>query len=157
MGSQFVMEHVKHLINSCCGYHLYLKWLLSTTVEMMEWCSNDTYEMDDTTLLANLIEQLEWKKTIFMGLDKQIFAGISSDDLEAEILESEEMQSEFSSTMAWVKCLCSNFKCQPTLLTHHHPHRCHTPIDLPPRHLHKLIFCWHLLSHQFMRNILTMI
>ena len=43
---------------------------------MMEWCSNDTYEMDDTTLLAKLIEQLEWKKTIFTGLDKQIFAGI---------------------------------------------------------------------------------
>ena len=77
----------------------------------MEWCSNDTYKMDDTTSFANLIDQLERKKTILMDLDKQISAGISDDDLEAEILESEETQSEFSSTMTWVKCLCSIFKC----------------------------------------------
>ena len=77
----------------------------------MEWCSNDPYEMDDTTSFANLIDQLEPKKTILIDLDKQISAGISDDDLEAEILESEEIQFEFSSTMTWVKCLCSNFKC----------------------------------------------
>ena len=65
MESNFEMENVKHLISSCCGYRSHLKWLLSTTGNMMEWCSNDTYEMDDTTLLINLIEQLEWNRTIF--------------------------------------------------------------------------------------------
>ena len=46
--------------------------------------------MDDATSLKDLIEQLERKKTILMDLDKQISAGISDDDFEAERLESEE-------------------------------------------------------------------
>ena len=80
----------------------------------MEQCSNNTFEMDDTTSLTNFIEKLEWEKTILMDLDKQISAGISDDDLEAEILESEEMQSELSSTMARVKHLIQQFQ----VLTH---------------------------------------
>ena len=57
---------------------------------MMEHRSNKTFEMDDTTSLINFIEKLEWEKTILMDLDKQTSAGISDDDLEAKILESEE-------------------------------------------------------------------
>ena len=56
----------------------------------MEHRSNKTFEMDDTTSLINFIEKLEWEKTILMDLDKQTSAGISDDDLEAKILESEE-------------------------------------------------------------------
>ena len=52
----------------------------------MEWCSSNTSEMDDATLLANLIEWLEWKRTFLVDLDKQISDSISDDDLEAEIL-----------------------------------------------------------------------
>ena len=61
--------------------------------------------MDDTTSLADLIEQLERKRTILVDLDKQISAGISDDDLEAEVIELEEIQSELSSTIAQVKRL----------------------------------------------------
>ena len=54
------------------GYHSHLKWLISTAGEMIEWCSNNTSEMDDATSLADLIEQLERKRTILVNLDKQI-------------------------------------------------------------------------------------
>ena len=71
--------------------------------------------MDDVTSLADLIEQLERKRTILVDLDRQISAGVSDDDLEAEILESEEIQSELSSTMARVKRLMQQFQ---QVLTH---------------------------------------
>ena len=45
-----------------------------------------------------------------MDLDKQIYAGISDDDLEAEIVESEEIQSELTSTIAQVKCFMLQFQ-----------------------------------------------
>ena len=81
----------------------------------MERYSNSTSEMDDVTSLADLIEQLERKRTILVDLDRQISAGVSDDDLEAEILESEEIQSELSSTMAKVKRLMQQFQ---QVLTH---------------------------------------
>ena len=81
----------------------------------MERYSNSTSEMDDVTSLADLIEQLERKRTILVDLDRQISAGVSDDDLEAEILESEEIQSELSSTMARVKRLMQQFQ---QVLTH---------------------------------------
>ena len=81
----------------------------------MKRYSNSTSEMDDVTSLADLIELLERKRTILVDLDRQISAGISDDDLEAEILESEEIQSELSSTMALVKRLMQQFQ---QLLTH---------------------------------------
>ena len=99
------MEDVKHLINSRRGYRSHLKWLIGTAGETIERCSNNTSKMDDATSLADLIEQLERKRTILVDLDKQISAGISDDDLETEVLESEEIQSELSSTIARVKCL----------------------------------------------------
>ena len=71
--------------------------------------------MDDVTSLADLIEQLERKRTILVDLDRQISTGVSDDDLEAEILESEEIQSELSSTMARVKRLMQQFQ---QVLTH---------------------------------------
>ena len=97
--SRFTMEDVKRLINSRRGYRSHLKRLIGTAGETIERCSNNTSEMDDATSLADLIEQLERKRTILVDLDKQISAGISDDDLEAEVLESEEIQSELSSTI----------------------------------------------------------
>ena len=96
------MEDVRRLIKSRCGYRAHLRRLLNTTGEIMERCSNDSSEeRDDTTTLADLIEQLERKRNILVDLDKQIFTGVSDDDLEAE----EEIQSEISSTIARVKRL----------------------------------------------------
>ena len=57
-----------------------------------------------------------------MELDKQIFGGISDNDLETEILESQEIQAEISSTMAWVECLMQDFKCLPALFACRHLH-----------------------------------
>ena len=104
------MEDIKHLINSHRGYRSHLKRLLNTAGEMMEQCSNNTSEMDDATSLTDLIEQLEQIRTILVDLDRQISAGASDDNLEAEILESEEIQSQLSSTMAQVKHLMQQFQ-----------------------------------------------
>ena len=95
------MEDVKRLINSRRGYRSHLKRLHSTAGETIERYSNSTSEIDDVNSLAYLIEQLqlERKRTILVDLDRQVSAGVSDDDLEAEILESEEIQSELSSTM----------------------------------------------------------
>jgi len=52
---------------------------------------DESSEMDTTTKLVDLIEQLDRKRNILEVLDKQITAGISDDNLEAEILGSEEI------------------------------------------------------------------
>ena len=61
---------------------------------MIEWCSNNTSEMDNVTLFANLIEQLEQKDNSGRFRQANLCCGVSDDNLEAEILESEEIQSE---------------------------------------------------------------
>lgn len=71
---------------------------------MKRW-KNQSSKTDDILKIADFIEQLGWKKIIILDLDKQISAGIGDDDLEAEILESEEIQSNISSTIAQVKHL----------------------------------------------------
>ena len=83
---QFAMEDIKRLINSRHGYYSHPKWLIGTAGETIERCSNNTSEMDDATSFKDLMEQLERKRTILVDLDKQISAGISDDNFEAEIL-----------------------------------------------------------------------
>ena len=93
-GSQTIMD-IKCLKISHHGYRLHLTKLLSTAGEIMERCK----KTDDMPKIANLIEQLGWKKTILLDLDKQISTGIGADDIEAEILESDEIQYDTFSTI----------------------------------------------------------
>lgn len=103
----------KRLILSRRGYRSHLTKLLSTAGEILERCKNQSSETDDIPKIADLIEQLGRKKTILLDLDKQISTGIGDDDLEAEILESEEIQSDISSTIARVKRLMEKLQAPP--------------------------------------------
>ena len=146
------MEEVKRLINSRRGYRSHLKRLFATAGEILEWGNTDNTATLETTL-ADLIEQLERKRSILVELDKQISAGIGDDDLESEILESEEIQAEFSSTMAWVKRLMQKLQV-PTRSSHHHLHKRsmdHHYLRTPNQGLH-----WLCLSRQAVRKTLTM-
>ena len=107
------------------GYRSHLTKLLNTAGEIVERCKNQPSETDDIPKIADLIEQLDRKKTIFLDLDKQISAGISDDDLEAEILESEEIQSDISSTIAQVKRLMEELQAPP------HSSRPSSPLQEP--------------------------
>ena len=97
------MEDVQRLIRSRRGYRSHLERLFRTAGEIIERCDNDSPETEDSAKLAKLIEQLERKKTILIDLDRQISVKVSDDDLEAEILESEDLQFQISSTIARVK------------------------------------------------------
>ena len=101
--SHHVMEDVQRLIRSRRGYRTHLKQLFRNAEEIIERCDNDSPETEDSARLAELIEQLERKRTILTDLDRQISVKVSDDDLEDEILETENLQFQVSSTIAWVK------------------------------------------------------
>ena len=71
----------------------------------MEGCKNQPSKTDDIPKIADLVEQLDWKKTIILDLHKQTSAGIGDDNLEAEILESEEIQSDSSNAIRFFLCI----------------------------------------------------
>ena len=71
--------------------------------EIIERCDNDSPDTEDSARLAELIEQLERKRTILTDLDRQISVKVSDDDLEDEILETENLQFQVFSTIARVK------------------------------------------------------
>ena len=106
--SHHVMEdvqlHVQRLIRSRRGYRTHLNQLFRNDEEIIERCDNDSPETEDSARLAELIEQLERKRTILTDLDRQISVKVSDDDLEDEILETENLQFQVSSTIARVKC-----------------------------------------------------
>ena len=122
----------------------------------MEQCSNNTSEMDDATLLANLIEQLEQKRIFYWILtNKSLMASVMM-IWKLKYL-NQGKKSEVSSTMTRVKCLIQQFQALPTLLNHYHLHELHKSLDCPPQYLQELTLCRHLLSHhQFIRKTLNM-
>ena len=87
-GSQTIMNINKRLKISHHEYRLHLTKLLSTAGEIMEGCKNQSSKTDDVLKIVDLVEQLDWKKTVLLDLHKHISAGIGDDDLEAEILEN---------------------------------------------------------------------
>ena len=70
--SHHVMEDVKRLIRSRRGYRTHLKQLFCDAEEIIERCDNDSPEIEDSARLAELIEQLERKRTILTDLDRKI-------------------------------------------------------------------------------------
>jgi len=55
---------LKRLIQSRRGYRAHLTRLFSSTSELLERCNSSTPDEDDPDALAELISQLERKKTI---------------------------------------------------------------------------------------------
>jgi len=106
-----IMKKIKRLNLSRRGYHSHLKRLLASAGEILDR-GNDKSEVDSITKLTDLIEQFDRKRNILVDLDKQIAAGISDDDLEAELLESEEIQSKISATVTRVKHLMQVLQAQ---------------------------------------------
>jgi len=73
--------------------------LFSSTSELLERCNSSTPDEDDPDALAELISQLERKKTILADLDRHISAAIDEEELEGEVLEAEELQAEISKSI----------------------------------------------------------
>ena len=89
-------DELKRLIQSRHDCRAYLKRLFTTTLELLERCNTTTPDKEDPDTLTELISQLDRKKSILADLDKEIAARINEEELEAEVLESEELQSEIS-------------------------------------------------------------
>ena len=85
------MEELKHLHFSRRGYRLHFSKTLTSTAEILEGDPITLLSELDASLLANTLEQLQWKKGVLCDLDKKITTCIMDEgELESEIYEAEE-------------------------------------------------------------------
>jgi len=85
---------IKRLIQSRHRFRAHLKHLFTSITELLDCCSTADPEKEDIDTLAELLSQLERKKTILTDLDTRIMSIINENELEAELLESEGLQLE---------------------------------------------------------------
>ena len=87
---------------------MHLATLTTSLTELTERCKEQPPGEEDIVTLTSLLEQLNRKKEILNGLDEKIAGLTDEKDLEAEIVESEEMQlSSISCQITQVKRLLS--------------------------------------------------
>ena len=91
---------IKRLVQSRRGYRAHFKRLFTTINELMERCNSTEPEEEDADTLSKLLVQLERKKAILTDLDTRIGAIINEDELETEVLESEDLQMDISNTIS---------------------------------------------------------
>jgi len=84
-------------VQSRPGYRAHLKCLFTTISELMERCNTTDPEEEDVDALTELLTQLERKKAILTDLDTRIMSIINEGEVEAEVLESEDLQLDISS------------------------------------------------------------
>ena len=89
------MTEFKRLVSSRRGYRAHLTKLLQILTDTL----NESHPLneDAITTLKDLYEQLERKQELISNLDAKILEGTSDDsELEAEILQTEEINSSIS-------------------------------------------------------------
>ena len=91
---------IRRLVQSRRGNRANLKRLFTTINELMERCNATDPEEEDAGALTELLTQLERKKAIITDLDTWIVSTINEDKVEAEVLESEDLQLDISSTIS---------------------------------------------------------
>ena len=93
------MAELKRLISSRKGYRAHITKLLQTLTDTL----NEAHPLNEDAIatLKHLYEQLERKRELISNLDAKILEGISDDsELEAEILQTEEINSSVSNAKA---------------------------------------------------------
>ena len=93
-------DELKRLVQSRRGYRAHLKRLFTSITELIERCNTTDPEEDDADTLAELLSQLERKKSILTDLDTRIASTINEEELETEVFEAEDLQSDISKTIA---------------------------------------------------------
>ena len=101
------MEELKRFRLSRRGFRAHLATLTTSLTELTERCKEHPPGEEDIVTLTSLLEQLNRKKEILNGLDEKIAGLTDEKDLEAEIVESEEIQSSISRQITQVKRLLS--------------------------------------------------
>ena len=99
------MEKLKRLRLSRQGFNAHLATPTTSLTELTEQCKEDPPGEEDIITLTSLLEQLNCKKEILIGLDEKMAQLIDEKDLKAEIVESEDIQSSISYQITQVKCL----------------------------------------------------
>ena len=95
------MEELKHLVSSRRGFRTHLKKLISKVQEINEQHSDDPSLELDPVDLADLRDQLKRKRDILADLDKKILPLLTSEEeVEREVVDSEEYNSTISTSLA---------------------------------------------------------
>lgn len=99
------MEEQKRLRLSRWGYRSHLATLTTSLTELTQRCKEQSPGEEDIIILTSLLEQFTRKKEILHALDEKLAQLTDEKDLEAEILESEELQNSISRQITTVKHL----------------------------------------------------
>ena len=112
------MAELKKLISTRRGFRAHLTKMLQTLAELLD--SEHPPNEDNLPALKDLHKQLQRKEELISGLDAKILEGITSDDdIEAKILQTEEINSSISTAKAKIsRCLSST---TPTEVTPRRP------------------------------------
>jgi len=96
------MEETQHVKGSRAAYHAHVTWIFKKVDETLE----TTSPLTDTQVakLTGNLDQLTQKKETLLKLNEQIASTMqTSDELEAEILEAEEIQDTIIEYMSLIK------------------------------------------------------
>ena len=91
------MAELKRLISSRRGFRAHLTKLLQSLTEILTNASQPPTD-DNIASLKDLHEQLQRKQELISGLDAKILEATTNDEeIEAEVLQTEEVNSSISS------------------------------------------------------------
>ena len=125
------MVELKKVISTRRGFRAHLTKMLQTLTELLD--SEQPLNEDNLTALKDLRKQLQRKEELISGLDARILKGITSDDdIEVEILQTEEINSSISTAKAKISRRLSS-----TTSTKVNPRRPEVHLS-PPDHITRL-------------------
>ena len=95
-------EH-KKLVSTRQGFRAHLTKMLQNLDEHLN--KQEPLSKEDSATLKDIYDQLEWKEEVISRLDAKILKGITNDDdIEKEIVETEEIHSSISTARAKILC-----------------------------------------------------
>jgi len=101
------MAELKQVQSSRKGYRAHLNKLLQSADELFD--TTQHLSKDNVAALKDLHEQLQWKQEVISAVDVKVLDAIKSDEqIEAEVLQTEDIASSISTTKAKIThCLRS--------------------------------------------------
>jgi len=126
-----IMAEIKRATNSRRRYCAHLTKLLQSVDECLSVTT--PFTANQTATLKDLHEQLDPKKTLIATLDKQILGSLNDDDeIENEIIQTEEIASTISTAKAKIICRLTTTSAETSATDPISPATC--PLSTVPEH-----------------------